>query len=316
MPSRWFNVAIVLFWLATMTWLSITKILPPLRIGEPPNYRAIIERDNNAPPVCWSIHFNDEVLGWAATRVEHRPDEMTAMQGRVFLTQLPLDELTPTWLSGVIKPLLRNTGTLSVDARNQLDIDPLGRLVSFESRVQIAKMPDAIRIHGQVEGTVLRITVKLPDLVYKDERYLPPNAFVGNELLPQAVLPGLHVGQTWTMPVYSPFRPHKSPMEVLQAQVERHEAIVWNATTVNTLVVVYRTDSGNGLDAQHKPRGKLWVRNDGLVLRQEMTFFNSPLSFLRLPPNKTELVARELNRDWNAPMPQERAQELLDELLR
>ncbi len=160
----------------------------------------------------------------------------------------------------MVKPLLR-PGSLALDARNRVDIDPLGRLTGFESRVQVANVPDAIRIQGQVEGTQLHISMSSGDTIsYKDDRYLPPGAFVGDELLPQATLPGLRVGQSWTMPVYSPFRPHKNPMEVLQVEVEGFERIQWNGKSVNSLLVVYRDDSGSGLASQREPRGKLWVR--------------------------------------------------------
>ncbi len=286
MPSRWFNIVVVLFWIATMTWLFATKVLPPLRIGEPPNYRAIFDRASGQIPVCWAIYSNNEVLGWAATRVVRREDGMMAMQGRVFLEQIPLEEMAPGWLGSVIKPLLRQSGSLALDARSSVDVDPLGRLVSFETRVQLARIQDAIRIAGQVDGTQLRILVKAGELVYKDDRYLPPGEFVGDELLPQAILPGLHVGQRWTVPSYSPFRPQKSPMEVLQAEVEREEAIVWNHHNVKALLVVYRADSGSGLAAHSEPRGKLWVRDDGLVMKQELLVFNSPLVFSLWGPKK------------------------------
>src|SRR5690348_13075216 len=42
MYSRWFSVAVVLFWVATMGWLIHHKILPPLVVGDPPTYRSII----------------------------------------------------------------------------------------------------------------------------------------------------------------------------------------------------------------------------------------------------------------------------------
>jgi hypothetical protein len=298
MPTRWFNLVVVMFWLATMMWLAITKVLPPLRVGEPPTYRSILAQEHGADPVGWLLRLNDETLGWAATRMVRRPDGMTVIQGRVFLQELPLDEMGPGWLNRLIKPLLR-PGSLELDARSRVDIDPLGRLTGFETRVQIADLPDAIRIHGVVDGTQLHISVSSGDSIsYKEDRYLPPGAFVGDELLPQSTLPGLRVGQTWTMPVYSPLRPHKNPIEVLQATVEGQERILWNGEPVESLLVVYRADSGSGLTSQHEPRGKLWVRPDGEVVRQQIMFFNSPLWFGRLTPEQCELLADHLGSNW------------------
>jgi hypothetical protein len=314
MPSRWFNMVVVLFWMATMTWLAITKVLPPLRLGEPPNYRSILAQDNGGEPVGWVIRLNNELLGWAATRIVRGPDGMTAIQGRVFLQELPLDELSPGWLGKVVKPLLR-PGSLALEARNRVDIDPLGRLTGFESRVQVANVPDAIRIQGLVEGAQLHISVSSGDISYKEDRYLPPGAFVGDELLPQATLPGLRIGQSWTMPVYSPFRPHKNPMEVLQAEVEGFERIQWNGKSVNSFLVVYRSDSGSGLAPQGEARGKLWVRLDGEVLKQQLMFFNSPLSFVRLAPEKCELLAEQLGAEWNEELSAAEAKQLLKKLV-
>ena len=38
MGNHPFNVIVVLFWLATMSWLIVAKVLPPMRVGEPPSY--------------------------------------------------------------------------------------------------------------------------------------------------------------------------------------------------------------------------------------------------------------------------------------
>ena len=42
MYGRWYTTAVVFCWLASMTWLVTTKILPPLQLGDPPSYAAIV----------------------------------------------------------------------------------------------------------------------------------------------------------------------------------------------------------------------------------------------------------------------------------
>jgi hypothetical protein len=113
--------------------------------------------------------------------------------------------------------------------------------------------------------------------------YLPQDALVGDALSPQTRLPKLRVGQTWTVPVYSPFRPPRCPLEILQATVERNEGITWNGRKVEAWLVVYSSDPGAGLDSAKTSRGKLWVRHDGTVLKQELMILSSRLSFVRLP---------------------------------
>ena len=55
----------------------------------------------------------------------------------------------------------------------------------------------------------------------------------------------------------------------------------WNGASVETLLVVYRADSGAAFGGA--PRGKMWVDSSGTVLRQEIVIFDSKLVFLRLP---------------------------------
>src|SRR5262249_45368767 len=104
------------------------------------------------------------------------------------------------------------------------------------------------------------------------------------------------------------FRPFDNPMEILQATVEEGTSVRWNGEQHSALLVVYRVDSGSGTHSDQ--RGRMWVRSDGLVLKQEVTLFNSHLLFVRLPDGLgTQLVEelgpecagqldRELARQW------------------
>jgi hypothetical protein len=206
---------------------------------------------------------------------------------------------------------------LSLIAKNRVEIDPLNRLVGFESRVRLADIPDAIRMQGQVEAGRLNLKVQSGGVVYRPETVVPESAMVGDELSPLAQLPGLRIGQSWTMPVYSPFRAPNSPMEILQASVERHEPITWSGRWVSTKLVVYRSDSGSGLLSGHESRGKLWVSSepvegkDGLVLEQEAKIFNSTVHFVRLPRDRGRALVRGLGEDWSSDLSSRRAKELL-----
>ncbi len=242
MGNHPFNVIVVLFWLATMTWLVVAKVLPPLRVGEPPSYQAILEESRRQPVACWSIYIDSRPIGWAASRLVRRKDNIAELHSRVYLAKLPLDELAPGWLNKVLKPALGDLGRLDVDKQSQMVIDPLGRLVRFESRVRIAEIRDAIKISGQVEGSTLSITVRSGDIPKTFECYLPPNALMSDELSPQAMMPALRVGQRWTVPLYNPFRPPTSPMEILHAHVEQVEKINWNGQQDTGKLVVFRSD--------------------------------------------------------------------------
>lgn len=294
MGSRTFNTAVILVWLAAMSWLVVEKVLPPLQVGEPPNYKAILSETKKQPPICWAIRWNDQPVGFAASIVVKRDDNMREIHSRVFFSQLPLDEMAPGWLGAIVRPMLSRVGSLEMDAQSRLEIDPLDHLTGFESKVRLANIPDAIRMNGTIDGSKLKLAVQSGDFSYRTEKYLPPDALVGDELSPQAQLPGLRQGQKWTMPIYSPFRPPNSPIDILQASVERSDSIVWNEQTYDTMLVVYRNDSGSGLLSPQEPRGKLWVRRDGLVLKQEVNVFNSRLHFVRLSPSDGERLIESL----------------------
>ena len=140
-----------------------------------------------------------------------------------------------------------------------------------------------IRIRGRVVGSTLTGTIESGGMIRPFDRYLPPDALMGDELSPQARMPGLKIGQQWTVPVYSPLRfsDNRDPVEVLQAKVEGQESVVIGDESVMTLAVVYRTDSGSILGASQAPRGKLWVADDGTVLKQTTHLLGSQLTFLR-----------------------------------
>jgi hypothetical protein len=309
-----FNVIVVLFWLATMSWLVVAKIVPPLRVGEPPSYSTIVADSADEPPACWTIRMQGRTVGWAANKLVRRPEGISEIYSRVYLAQLPLDELAPGWLTSVLKPVFPSLELMDVDKQSWFIIDPLGRLSEFESRVRLADIPDAIRVQGTVEDARLKLLVKSGDLGATLYQPLTPNSTMNDELSPQARLPNLRVGQTWTVPLYSPFRAPHSPLEILQAAVEREDPVIWNGETVPTRVVVYRSDSGSGRSSD-EIRGRTWVRDDGMVLRQEVSVFKSAVQFERLPDQQARQLWQALPENWRQSLPPQMGEQLLGALL-
>lgn len=303
MYSRWFNVAVVGFWLLTMGWLVRAKILPSLVVGDPPTYRTILaDRKTQNSPVTWSISLNDGPLGWAEARNRVLDNGVTEMRSHVRINRLPLAEITPGWMNSLLNlwagPREFSELELSVDVQSSLEIDPLGRPIGFYSRALLGDegvLPNDTRldalvvpgtvqvtIQGVVEGSQLKLKVRTGQLVYNTKAYLPPNALMSDALSPQSSLPNLKVGQSWTMPVYSPLRPPTAPVEVLQATVEREEHILWQEHLVGTYVVVFRSDPGAELSGNQAARAKAWVHSDGTVLKQEVMLMSNRLTFERL----------------------------------
>ena len=216
------------------------------------------------------------------------------VRSQVHFDQLPLADLAPPWLRTLLKVGKRSVVRMEMYAESTLTIDPLDGLERFESVLRLDPLEDAIVLRGTIEGTRLKLAVRAGSFQGNTEAYLPPDALLGDALSPQTQLPGLRQGQTWTVPVYSPLRPPGNPLEILQAKVERMERIAWGGRSEETWVVVYRRDSGFVLGGRKTPRGKLWVRRDGTVLKQQVMILDSTMTFVRLPDDEAAALARRV----------------------
>ena len=277
MGSRTFHIAIILFWLTSMTWLVVEKILPPLLVGEPPTYQSTMSEPGKV--IAWKIYWNEEPLGWAATRTDALKSEMKEIHNRVVLEDLPLGELLPSWLNMLVR---HRVGDLDLDAYTRMDIDPLGQLDGFRSTVKISGIPNVVQMRGRVRDGNLDTSVQVGEFNYPKKFPLEPGALVSGEFSPVSVLPGLRVGQSWTVRTFNPLKPPSGPMEPLQALVVGEEWVQWNNRGMNALVVEYRSESGAGLSANGPPRSKMWVLPDGRIIQQEIMVLTSSMRFVRL----------------------------------
>jgi hypothetical protein len=316
MGSRALNITIITFWLGTMAWLMACKVLPPLLLGDPPNYRQIVQRSTDSPPVCWKIAINDRTVGWAMTKTSRRPDQMIAVNSRVYLSQISLAQFTPSWVGGFLKSAIKKIGELDLDARGLILLDPVGRPNSFETTVRTEQFPEAICVRGQLDGNRLKFHVSSRDggPGYLGETVVASDEAVGDALTPQSELPNLRLGQTWTIPIYSPFRAGSNPCEIYQAKVEEEDSLVWGRGEVRTLVVVFRADSGSGFKKSDDVRGRLWVSSDGHVLQQETSMLNCKMIFKRVGYRESSRIVDQLQDNWTGDLTADKGDEILGEL--
>ena len=293
MYGRWFNFAVVVLWLVTMTWLVKAKVLPTLLIGDPPDHRKILEARQNEPPVGWQLRWNDRSVGWAMSATRALPEGDTRIVSRVHFDELPLGEMTPGWLRAFSRLLEKPSAKLETDARSVLTTDTQGRLARIESSIDFQPLREVISVTGVVEGSEMTVTVRSRDFSYKTDIAIDPKTLEGDSLSPRTQLPGLHEGQTWTVEVCSPLRYPNRPLEILQAKVERLEQLHWNGRAVRVWLVEYHDNPGYRLSSAKKPRGRLWVQLDGTVLKQEKAMFNSTMTFIRMLPDEAAALAEE-----------------------
>jgi hypothetical protein len=287
MQSRWFTATVIVLWLVTMSWLVREKVLPPLLRGEPPNYGDIAKAQLQKTEVGWEILFNNRVIGWALTDAKaQQATGLTEIRGRVHFDRLPLDEMLSGWLqplTGIIDKRIEN---LKVDVRSVLTLDPLGHLIRVDSVARFEPSGWAVWVRGTVEAGQLQLQFHTENVTVPYEMALPPDALLSNLLQPQFQLPHLRLGQTWTVPVCTPFWPQKCPIDVAHATVESDdEPVQWNGATERAWLVAYRDEPTGKVGDGQGPRARIWVRKDpeGTVVKQEMRLPNSALlTFYRL----------------------------------
>jgi hypothetical protein len=303
MCNRWFSAIVVVLWLATMTWLVKEKLLPLILVGEPPSVRKVIEAQSEKPVVGWRVSLDEKPLGWALEDTKLQRSGLTEVRARVHFDTLPLDKMVPGWLQAVFRLMGGACDKLKLDTRSVLTVDGFGHQVRFDSTLRFDPSGEVISVHGTMEGGQAELQVRVrsrpsePIVVHLPAEALLSDAFSPQ---PQTEMPGLRAKQTWTVPVYSPLSPDKNKWEILRATVEGTQSIMWNGKVVSAWRVVYRSETANGAGGSQKPRGQLWVRRDGAVLKQEMMPmpFGPTITFLRLPDDEAEKLAAGAGHPW------------------
>lgn len=285
MSSRWYNALVLALWLSTMSWLVAVKVLPPVLIGDPPNYRTIVGSSSDEideEELAWNIYWNRQLVGTALSRTLRTADEVTRLESELHLDGIPLEEAMPLGAGSLLKLLDYVPDTLALDAESSFEIDPLGRLIGFDSSLTLGSLCDPIQMRGDVAGSHLHLRLRSGSFEYTTQTFLSTDSLVSDAMSPQVRLPGLRLNQAWTVPVYNPFLPPNQPMQILHARVEQEDFVFWNGDVVATWLVVYRSDEGAGRAATKHSHGRVWVAHDGTVLIQELQVLNSWLRFVRV----------------------------------
>lgn len=271
----WLIPFVVLFWCATSGWLLVEKILPSLATGAPPGHQAFYAEQGK--PVAWTVLWNDQPLGWALSQSRREGDGGLEVESVLHFDRLPVQEMLPAWTKLILRDSFDPQATFSFDARGHMSIGPGGSLRSFRSTIDLPAAADRIVLSGAIDDGTVTVLVSTRDVHYSTSRTLPSNISLGDELSPQATLPGLSLNRRWTVPIYSPLRTGQSPIEILHAHVASEEAMFWDDSLSRVHVVHYRDDPAS----HHEPRCRLWVDRHGKVLKQESVLLGSKLIFIR-----------------------------------
>jgi hypothetical protein len=295
MAARIYPWFVLVFWLASMTWLVANKVLPPLIGGNPPDYTLSLPlKEEKSEPVCWRIAWNDRRIGTAASQIIRLPAGGTAQRHVVHFEHLPLQAMLSEsfgLLGSAFKPLLGTDSNVELDIvlATELRFNAQHRFTDFHSKADIGDIREFLEIRGVVDdenklkldSQIRASLVGQSKQVLRHEIPLPREALVSDAFAPRPELKNLSVGQRWTIPVYRPFPPN-SAVQIIEAVAERLDVIVWDARDVETVLVVYREEAGTGLHSSREPVAREWIRADGTVIQREVRISGLKVVFERL----------------------------------
>lgn len=299
MHSRWYNLTVLALWVATMTWLVTQKIMPSVLVGNPPERTAILAAQVEDRTVGWQVFWENQQVGWAWNRTDRLGGGATQIKGRIHFDRLPLRQFVPEMLQSLLTPDNPLPVHIPLDADSTLLFDSEGKLDRIQSSVAFDPQSPSIEVIGVVIDRKIVLSVRSGGFTYETERPLPKDVMMGDALSPQTRLPGLWEGRKWTVELYSPLRPPTDPVEIVQAEVVGRDPIIWAGNSENAWLVVYRGDPGSDVGRAGKERTRLWVRDNGIVLQQQVEVFQSTLTFRRMTAEEKaeleSLYVRELS---------------------
>jgi hypothetical protein len=260
MPHRFVCVAILLFWAVAAVALFTRDVLPDLMIGTPPDLRSISSAERNEEPTRWSVLVADDpslvnlrTVGQAVTTSTVKSDGGVKLSSEVRIEARGLLQKTP----------FRTSADEHLLIVSVCEITPMGNLLAFSTRVRsLAERLELLSLEGHVKGDVLEVRAKGPLPIFNQVMNIPYQArgMVQNTFGPLDRMPGLQVGQRWKSWIVSPLTGRVEPMRVA---VVRKGVITWNNNPVTALEVEAKAAAVSV---------RIWVRPDGLVLRQEVPF--------------------------------------------
>jgi hypothetical protein len=263
MPSRPVIAVILVGWVVATTALLSRDVLPRWLVGPPPDLRQVAAaRSGNDEPIQWTILVAPE--GGSGLEMMH---PVGRVETRVFR---PQDGFLLLKSHAIIdsKELLAGT-PFATNQRDRFEVHSLfaveksGNLYSFRIGVQlVGSGRDILIIDGEVRGNDLWVTAHGPVPLLNWTKRFPyqPRSMVQNTMAPLEFLPGLHVGQRWSMQMISPLTGAVGEVTV---EVVGKRIIQWGEDQVSVHEVETRTEPFVM---------RSWVRLDGMVLRQEVPF--------------------------------------------
>jgi hypothetical protein len=296
MPPRLFVAFIVVFWIATTSWLFYREIWPHLSSDEAPPFALDLTDEVGANAVGWSVWQKGKRIGAGFYQVRRQPDRTFEIHSELKFEQFDI---------GLLKDLLTiRLKKISWTTR----VTPEGQPLALSGKVRFRYKQDKddlinfieheFAVSGPITAGQFEPTVTL------DEQPLPSPGPIalsrnGSVLNPMAMvnrIEGLRTGQRWSVPLFEnmpqidnmPLPLPGKDLLVPKVLAEVHDDVLhWpvdekdkeGRKLVSEPVSCYRIE-------YTKPDGKVvqstWVRRrDGLVLKQDVKVHGRELILIR-----------------------------------
>lgn len=283
MSNRLYTGAIIVFWLATMSWLVSERILPSFFYGEPPKSGVAYQTE----PVAWQLLIDGVPCGYAVLQSIEASGGMRESHSLICFESLPKPKVLPSYFA----PIAASLEALSPKIRTRLAFDSMGTMLNFKTWFWFGDEEHPMTLVGAVRGGSLHLKVRAA-MLSRDIQYdWPANGLSADELAPESQLQLLYVGRKWRHEVYSPLSPVKQPIEVLEAEVTEEVLCDFNRGQLQAKKVEYRMADQAGVAEQDRLRGVMWVAADGRVIKQETRFMGSLITLLRMSEGESARYA-------------------------
>jgi hypothetical protein len=255
MPNRWLALGISAFWVVMMALLLERDVLPRWKLIHRPNFRAVLQAQEQPEPVRWAVMQGEDRVGTALTEWVKRDDGWAEFRGEIEIKEL-----------SVSPALTALAGPGALRWQSSLHIAPDGNLHHFDIQVFWGDPKPAMTVHGKLDGDIMKILFRSGGFTHEEQFYYEPQSLVMTSLAPIDKLPNLSVGQTWQHHVTNPI-PMLGGSEAVRCEVTGEHVITWRGEPTPTFVV----EQNYGL-----MRARCWVAHDGTVLRQEVPIGSNP----------------------------------------
>jgi len=307
MPPRLAVLAIVVFWLATTTWLIYRDMVPEWQAaqGQPPKFTIEFMDEVGANYADWEIligeekdRARDEIIWKSAGPGRSEVRWQDDVRSYAFSTVLTFNK--PRLLNRISKV---ESSYRVTEEKKLLSMNIMVRLLTGDQQDEQRRFDFTdFSLRAKVEDGFLKPTVRVGDfeLMSLDPIRIPEQSGVLNPIQLGNKITGLHAGQTWSIPLLNPLSANpnlgaKSGAQLLAevsdeadfpwenplvASIRSGEVRVFGVSKQVKTVPCFRIDFRRS--GETSPSATSWVRrSDGVVLQQKVSDFGVHLLLIR-----------------------------------